>query len=207
MKGITPPEVSRFPGVRLSGMRRPLLVLLILSACVRTTPQPAPEPEPPPPPPIVVPPGCLEVFSGSWVHASDPGYRYEAQDDGGTLILVVSRVVVIDAGFSPRRFRPEPVADAGPPAPVDGGREPTSQVRVELQRTEHGFVGATLAPLTHPTGRVCEARFPTTVISCAEGGLWLETQRATALGDTCQASARPLGLFTQKHRLVRPDAG
>ncbi len=162
---------------------------------------------PPPAPPIVVPPGCLELFAGSWVHASNPGYRYEAEDDGGTLSMVVTHVVAIDAGFSPRRFRPEPVVDAGPAPATDAGQEQSSPVRVELQRTEHGFVGATIAPLTHPTGRVCEARFPTTVLSCADGGLLLETQSATALGDACQAPARPLGLLTQKHQLWRPDAG
>ena len=154
---------------------------------------------------INVPPGCLESMAGAWVHTSDPTYRYQADDDGGTLTLIVSHVAVLDAGFSPRRFRPVDggFVDAGAP---DAGPEPSS-VRVELQRTEHGFVGNTLAPLSHPTGRVCEGKFPTTVLSCAGGGMLLETQSATALGDACQAPARPLEQLTQRHQLVRPDAG
>lgn len=194
-------------------MRRRHFILLMVAACVRTTPQPPPEPPPPPRPPVLVPPGCLGSLAGAWVHASAPGYRYEGEDDGGTLTLVVSRVVVVDAGFSPRRFRPPDSAGedagvgAGAPAALDAGQEATAAVRVELQRTDHGFVGATLAPLTHPSGRICEGRFPTAVLSCADGGLLLETQSAIALGDACQAPALPLGVLTQKHQLVRPDAG
>jgi hypothetical protein len=193
---------------------RPRLSLLfLLAACVRTTPQPPPEPPAPPRPAVMVPEGCLASLSGTWVHASDPGYRYEAEDDGGTLTLVVFHVPMLDAGFSPRRFRVDAGTDAGTDAgeptdagPLDAGPAPSS-VRVELQRTANGFVGATLAPLTHPSGRLCEGRFPTTLISCADGGLLLETQSATALGDACQAPARPLGLLTQQHQLWRPDAG
>lgn len=183
-----------------------VLLLLLISACVTTTPQPPPEPPAPPRPPVMVPQGCLDSLGGPWVHATDPSYRYEGEDDGGTLTLVVTHVLTVDAGFSPRRFR---VSDAGVDAgpELDAGAPVPSAVRIELQRTGHGFVGATLAPLTHPTGRVCEGRFPTTVLSCADGGLLLESQSATALGDACQAPARPLGLLTQQHHLVRPDAG
>lgn len=196
--------------------RSRVFMVFVLAACVRTTPQPPPEPPLPPAPAVKVPEGCLDSFAGSWVHANDRSYRYEAVDDGGTLTLVVSHQPVVDAGFSPRRFRP--VADAGAPDSgvargVDAGLEPDagnltlSAVRVELERTADGFVGATLAPLVHPTGRICEARFPTRVISCADGGLLLESQSATALGDACQPPARPLGLSTRQHQLVRPDAG
>lgn len=181
--------------------------VLLLSACVRTTPQPPPAPVAPPP--IHVPEGCLEPLGGAWVHANDPAYRYVGDDDGGALVLTVFYEPVIDAGFVPRRFRdagvpdtgPEPDAgapDAGPPAPA---------ARVELNRTAQGFVGHTVATLTHPSGRACEARFPTTVLRCADGGLWLETQSATALGDACQAPARPGEQLRQQHQLVRPDAG
>ncbi len=186
-------------------LRPQFLLILSLSACVRTTPQPSPE-LPVPARKVVVPPGCLEDFAGPWVHATDPGYRYQGQDDGGTLTLIVSHVVTPDAGFSPRRFRAVDagVVDAGV---IDAGSVEASGARVELQRTAKGFVGQTIAPLTHPTGRTCEGHFPTTVLSCADGGLLLETQSATALGDACQAPARPLGLLTQKHQLWRPDAG
>lgn len=185
--------------------------LLLLAACVRTTPQPTAQPLPPRPV-FVVPPGCLEPLSGSWVHATDPGYRYEAEDDGGTLTLVVSRHRVVDAGFSPRRFRVDagPSLDAGAEelAPDAGpGPEALPSARIELERSAHGFAGATIAPLTHPSGRACEGRFATTVLSCADGGLLLQTQSATALGDACQAPARPLEQLTQDHLLVRPDAG
>jgi hypothetical protein len=183
--------------------------LLALAACVRTTPQPPPQPAVIPPA-FVVPEGCLAPLGGSWVHATDRSYRYEAEDDGGTLTLFVTHVQVIDAGFSPRRFRLtdaglDGAVDAGPEV-VDAGLPSSPWVRVELRRTASGFSGATLAPLAHPSGRVCEARFPTTVLSC-DGGLLLETQSATALGDACQAPARPLDQLTQQHRLVRPDAG
>jgi hypothetical protein len=171
----------------------------------------------------MVPEGCLDSLAGSWVHATDPGYRYEAEDDGGSLTLLVFHVPAVDAGFSPRRFRVDARVDGGidagapdagtidlptspPGALLDAGPGPSS-VRVELRRTANGFVGDTLAPLTHPSGRVCEGRFPTTLLSCADGGMLLETQSATALGDACQAPARPLGLLTQQHQLWRADAG
>lgn len=223
MEGSTPLPEARFPTlpkwrvekrrVGLVPMRGPLIIVFLLVGCVRTASQPLPE-LPPPAPKIEVPPGCLDSFAGPWIHASDPSYRYSGEDDGGTLVLTVSHVAVpLDAGFSPRRFRPvDAGVDAGMPdagtdaGTADAGVEPWA-VRVELQRTAHGFVGQTIAPLPHPTGRVCEAHFPTTVLSCADAGLLLETQSATALGDACQAPARPLGLLTQKHQLVRPDAG
>lgn len=188
-------------------MTRRCLILLLLAGCVRTTPQPPPEPLPASRP-VVVPPGCLEALGGKWIHSSDRSFRYEAQDDGGTLTLIVSRVGATDAGFSPRRFRPVKASGVktNRPALQDAGPEPSS-VRIELKRTEHGFVGETLSPLAHPTGRTCEGRFPTQVLNCADAGLLLETQSATALGDACQAPVRPLGLLTQKHQLVRPDAG
>lgn len=234
---------------------RRLGLCIALAGCVRTTPQPPP---PPPPPLINVPEGCTALLAGPWVHGVDPSYRYEAQDDGGTLTLVAFHEPVVDAGFTPRRFRPVPdagapdagrsdagsaagrldagatdggteelsvaagssdggrtdsgvavsVADAGLALEVDAGGPLPSTVRVELQRTATGFSGFTLAPLQHPSGRLCEGRFPTRVLSCADGGLLLETQAATALGDACQAPARPLEQPLQQHPLVRPpDAG
>lgn len=240
---------------------RSIAVCVGLAGCVRTTPQPPP---PPPPPAVVVPEGCTSSLAGPWVHGSDPSFRYEAEDDGGTLTLRVFHELVVDAGFTPRRFRPVPDAgsalDGGPradagtaadaglrgdagsaadggtrgdagassdggdaSAPADAGTldagvrsvdEPDagpailSTVRVELVRTANGFTGFTLAALQHPSGRMCEGRFPTRVLSCADGGLLLETQGATALGDACQAPARPFEQPLQQHPLVRPpDAG
>ncbi|HEY0880106.1 MAG TPA: hypothetical protein VGD87_01185, partial [Archangium sp.] len=191
-----------------------------------TTPQPPALP--PPPPPVKVPEGCLAPLGGDWVHASDPSYRYVGEDDGGTLTLFVTHEFAADAGFSPRRFRDAGVPAAGDAGAADAGvadggapREvgvndaglasplpaPSGRTRVELQRTGAGFVGATHALVTHPSGRQCEAKFATTVLSCADGGLILDTQSATALGDACQAPARPLEQLTLQHPLVRPDAG
>ncbi len=199
---------------------RVLLVVISFAACVRTTPQPPNAP--PPAPKFAVPEGCLDSLAGPWVHASDPSWRYVAEDDGGTLTLVLSRHFVEDAGFSPRRFRRDAgaedaglvEADAGtnPDAGTspDAGTEPlaASSIRLELRRTEHGFLGETLAPVTHPTGRTCDARFPSLVLSCADGGLLVQTQTATALGDACQAPALPQAVPSQEHLLIRPpDAG
>jgi hypothetical protein len=100
-------------------------VLMLVVACARPTPVAPPAPPPPP----NVPVGCLADLSGSWVHATDPSYRYEATDDGGTLTLVVSRFIVVDAGFRPRLFRVDAGSpDAGAPASslalhADAGRE------------------------------------------------------------------------------------
>lgn len=160
-----------------------------------------------------MPEGCAASLAGPWVHAVDPSFRYEAQDDGGTLTLVVFRDLVVDAGFVPRRFRPVP--DAGTPGAVDGGPDAglaedagtaVSTTRLELVRTGAGFVGHTFASLQHPSGRWCEVRFPTTVLDCADGGLVLETSSATAVGDTCQLPARPLEQLKQQHPLARPPA-
>jgi len=224
-------------------VRSRLALLLLLVACVRTTPQPPVLP--PPVVPVKVPEGCLAALGGEWVHATDPSYRYVGEDDGGTLTLYVTHELAVDAGFSPRRFRTASLVDAGttdagardagvadaglPDAGgvdagfvVDGRADaglgdagtalplapvPSGRTRVELQRTPSGFIGATHALVTHPSGRQCEAKFATTVLSCADGGLLLETQSATALGDACQAPARPLDQLTLQHPLVRPDAG
>jgi hypothetical protein len=187
------------------------LLIVVFVACVRTSPQPAPPPQPPAPL-VKVPEGCLSSLEGTWVHASDPSYEYLADDDGGTLSMVVKRRFVADAGFSPRRFRRP---DAGSmDADADGGLdagaldagaepEPGSSIRVELQRTAAGFVGLTLSPLTHPSGRTCEARFPTQVISCGDAGLLLETASATALGDECQPPSRPQEVPHVQHLLIR----
>lgn len=192
-------------------------------SCVTTVVPPPPEPAPPPPP-IVVPEGCLELLGGPWVHATEPSFRYLADDDGGTLTLAVERLVMPDAGFSPRRFRVDAgVTDAGAPpdagasAPPDGGgrqdggwlfAEPdggfTPTVLVTLARTPAGFVGHALTTTRHPTGRLCEVRFPTKVLACGDGGLTLETDTAAAIGDACQPPARPQGLTREVHQLVRP---
>lgn len=185
-----------------------------------------------------VPPGCLNDLSGEWVHAEDHTWHYDATDDGGSLRLVVTRAEApVDAGFRPRRFRPEVDAgldagradagfgrdagltfdagagsDAGPPADAgdaDAGLEladagPSNLVRIVLERTPSGFLGNTIAPLAHPTGRLCEVRFRTEVVSCDDAGLVLSTESSAPLGDACQLPARPQPVPAVRHLLIRP---
>ena len=70
---------------------------------------------------------------------------------------------------------------------------------------------ATLAPVLHPSGRSCEGRFETKVLSCADGGLVLQAAAATALGEECQSPPRPRPPEPLIHTLIRPapapDAG
>lgn len=207
-------------------MRWLLCGLLVLGACVRGSPQtPA---QTPPAEPVNVPDGCLAPLGGQWVHAADPSYSYAAEDDGGTLLLRAVHVARPDAGFTPRKFRrgPEPVLldpseaalallvrDAGQIDEVDAGLEPDAgpvfrpEISVELTRSAHGFTGFTLAPLLHASGRTCEGRFATRVLSCADGGLVLESEPSTSLGESCQSPAKPRGASPLQHRLERPDAG
>lgn len=210
-------------------MRWPLCVLLGLGACVRGSPQtPA---ETPPAEPVSVPEGCLEPLGGAWVHAIDQTYSYDAEDDGGTLVLRATHLAKPDAGFTPRKFRrgPEPVLlDAAEAAQAflvrdggaaddagiaDAGFEPDAgqvyrpEIRVELTRSARGFTGFTLAPLLHASGRTCEGRFATRVVSCADGGLVLESEPSTSLGESCQSPAKPRGASPLQHQLKRPDAG
>jgi hypothetical protein len=189
-----------------------LLVGIALTRCVTTSLQPTPEPSPPPPA-VLVPAGCLELQGGTWLHAADQTWRYEAEDDGGTLTLIVHHRAVVDAGFSPRRFRkPDGGVDAGLDAGTEDAGAPSDELptaRIELSRTDAGFVGATLTRFTHPTGRSCDVRFPTSVIACGDAGLTLETEESTALGDACQPPARPADVSRRQHHLRRLgiDAG
>ncbi|MGV3623227.1 MAG: hypothetical protein ACO1OB_20575 [Archangium sp.] len=210
-------------------MRWILCGLLVLGACVRGSPQtPA---ETPPAEPVNVPEGCLEPLGGAWIHATDQSYAYEGDDDGGTLVLRATHLTKPDAGFTPRKFRrgPEPVllepaeaaqayagrdggssddtgvADAG--SEPDAGAVYRPEIRVELTRTAKGFTGFTLAPLLHASGRTCEGRFATRVLSCADGGLVLESEPSTSLGESCQSPAKPRGASPLQHQLKRPDAG
>lgn len=176
-------------------------LIVLASACVRSTP-PASPPPPPAPTPVDIPPGCEAALGGPWQHSEDPTYLYEGDDDGGTLTLRVSRRAALDAGFHPRRFR----RDAGPSESVDAGLATDLPATVvELRRTSTGFFGDTLATVPHPSGRACEVRFPTRVLACGDAGLILETSAATALGDSCQAPASPLEVPRQQHTLRRPE--
>lgn len=200
-----------------------LLPILLIVSCVRATPAPPPlEPTP-----VNVPEGCAASLAGPWVYAGDDAWRYAADDDGGTLVLRVTHTARADAGFVPRTFRkgPEKVVlepaeaaqallrDAGVESPdagaPDAGEVVRADVRVELTRTPQGFSGFTLAPVLHPSGRGCEGRFETKVLSCADGGLVLQAAAATALGEECQSPPRPRPPEPLVHTLIRPapDAG
>lgn len=207
-------------------MRWLLCGLLVLGACVRGSPTPAETP--PPAEPVNVPEGCLNSLGGDWVHATDQSYSYAADDDGGTLVLRAIHVARPDAGFTPRKFRRGPeavlldaseaaqaflVRDAGVVEEPDAGFEPDAgpvyrpEIRVELTRSARGFTGFTMAPLLHASGRTCEGRFATRVLSCADGGLVLESEPSTSLGESCQSPAKPRGASPLQHQLKRPDAG
>ena len=178
-----------------------------------------------------MPEGCLESLAGPWRYAGDDAWQYDADDDGGTLVLHVTHRALPDAGFTPRKFRkgPEKVvldpadaarallsdagtvefeADAGV---ADAGEVVRADIRVELTRSPQGFSGFTLAPVLHPSGRTCEGRFETKVLSCADGGLVLQAAAATALGEECQSPPSPRPPEPLIHTLIRPgvtpDAG
>lgn len=161
-------------------MRRAAHVFLVaLSAC----PRPA-VPPPAPPAAVVKPPPdpCAADFSGSWVHAVDPTWRYEARDDGGTLELAVLRV--FDAG----------VSDAGAAA-------------IELRRGDGGFFGVVRALGGLPSGGTCPMTFPVRVTQCSDAGLSLLAAADGVVGEGCQTPARPRNPAMLEHLLTRADAG
>ncbi len=174
-------------------MLKRCLLLVLLPACVRLS-APAPA-EAPPEPPLLLPPGCEASLDGTWQHADDPAFRYEAADDGGTLTLLVRHEVTVDAGFVPRRFRAPPDAGQEEP-PVE---PPAPAARVELHRTPQGFTGYTLATLTLPGGATCDARFATRVLQC-DDALLLETLSATTVTTDCEPSEATAPI---QHRLVK----
>lgn len=201
--------------------------ILVCVSCVRATP---PAPTAPPPEPVRVPEGCLAPLAGPWRYAGDDAWQYSADDDGGTVVLHVTHTARADAGFTPRKFRKGPekmvldpadaaralLSDAGTEEVVDAGALDAGEVvradvRVELTRTPQGFAGFTLAPVLHPSGRTCEGRFETKVLSCADGGLVLQAAAATALGEECQSPPNPRPPQPLIHTLIRPaptpDAG
>lgn len=111
---------------------------------------------------------------------------------------------VTDGGAGVDGGPASPATDAGTAADgaPDAGVTPT--LFVSLVRTPGGFVGEVRSTARHPSGQVCEVRFPTKVLACGDGGLTLETDATAALGDACQPPAQPQGLTREVHRLVRP---
>jgi len=183
--------------------RSPMVLFLVVSACLQ------PPPLPPAPLPPRVPQGCLGALAGRWVLSGDATWTYDATDDGGTLELVARRAAPsLDAGFRPRRFR----LDAGtepPRPPEDGGATASASVgdvilaRIIAERTPEGFVGATRAPARDAQGRDCQASFRTEILECGDAGLLLKTEPSVELDERCQANRHDAPPSFVEHRLVR----
>ena len=176
-----------------------LLLQVWGASCANAPPAPTPEVAAP-----KVPAGCLADLSGHWVH-DDSAWRYDAVDDGGTLSLTVFHQFTPDAGPRWRQFtRPK---DGGTAVAklLDAGQAVSASPAafVILNRTSAGFIGESIAMVSHPVGRTCEARFKTEVLSCGDGGLTLRSQSEIALGDVCQAPANPQPTVSLEHHLVR----
>ena len=179
--------------------------LLALCSCVRAPPLPAPA-NAPPPQPVVIPRECEALQGGTWRHAIDSRFRYEASDDGGALALWVFFTPALDEGRPARRFSRDgglawlvPALDAGVgggESPIDGGRPPIAQL--VLRRTPMGFVGVVNAD----DAGACA--FPARIVTCEPGALVLET---IARQPRDCSLARDAGWTS--HRLLRAgfDAG
>ncbi|MBX7116777.1 MAG: hypothetical protein K1X64_20795 [Myxococcaceae bacterium] len=138
---------------------------------------------------FTIPPGCADNFSGLWVHSDDDSYTYQAEDDGGTLVLSAYRAWPLDGG----------ALDAGAPALA---------AQVLLRRTAQGFKGTTQAQAVHPLGgRTCPVTFATEVTHCDDGGLTLRSATLTSLGEACQPDPSTVSPIMLEHRLARADAG
>lgn len=181
-------------------MTRRLAMVFLLSACLRSPPQP------PPRSPPQVPRGCLNPQAGHWVLLGDPSFVYDGVDDGGALQLTAHREPpAIDAGFRPRRFRP----DAGADPAVDGGigevksRTEAPLAVIVLDRTPKGFFGTTRARLTDAQGQDCEVSFHTELLECGDAGLRLKTEPFADLDEGCQVLQPPTPTSFVEHRLVR----
>ena len=155
------------------------LALLLLGACSAprgpATVAPAPQSAVP-----RVPAGCERNFSGTWIHAQSPAWRYEAQDDGTTLRMTVH-------------------------APPADGAEGTV---LELQRTPEGFLGYAEALVATPGGGPpCRVRFATEIAAC-EGETLLVRSAATASVDArCRMPTPPSPAPRLEHTLRRLAAG
>ncbi|MCI0573108.1 MAG: hypothetical protein L0Y66_20375 [Myxococcaceae bacterium] len=161
-------------------MPRRLLLLLLpaaLSGCPRAPPE-----EDRGPAPVRIPEGCEAPLGGEWRHADVPSWRYSGEDDGGTLVLVVSR--------------------AGP----DGGegQAPGAGPRIELHRTGEGFRGRVVDSSFGPGDTPCTVTFPTEVLACGDGGLTLSTTSATVVDEQCRPAPQTTPVRREVHRLVRP---
>ena len=142
-----------------------------------------PSPVPPPSAPPRVPAGCEANLTGTWQHATVPGWRYEVTDDGATVHMRV---------FAP------------PAAGAEGAT-------VELRRTPDGFLGQAESLVATPGGPPCRVKFDAEVLACQLGALELRSAASASVDARCRMPAgEAMGPMLQ-HRLVRapaaPDAG
>jgi hypothetical protein len=157
---------------------RPALLLLALAlACAAPAPTPAPIVLTPPAP--TPHDACRDDLSGLWRQAGEDGFRYQATDDGGVLLLEARR------------------------DPGDGGA--VSSASLFLQRSLGGFVGAVGAPRLSADGG-CVALFPAEVVSCADGGLVLATVDRMRVDAACRPVAPGARTLHRLERVVS-DAG
>jgi hypothetical protein len=155
---------------------RLLLVLACAAGC--TSPRPVQPPTPPPSAPARIPPGCEALLTGTWLHATVPGWRYEATDDGTTVRMQV--------------FPPPSVAGEGS--------------TVELRRTPDGFVGQAESLVATPGGPPCRARFDAELLACEPGALVLRSVASASVDARCRMPTGELPGPLLQHRLVRPSA-
>ncbi|MBK7863883.1 MAG: hypothetical protein IPJ65_35805 [Archangiaceae bacterium] len=128
---------------------------------------------------------CSVDLSGWYVHATDPSWRYQGRDDGGTLELSVWRTF-----------------DGGAPA-FDAG----STVSLTLWRGDGGFAGEVRALGGLPSGQTCPMSFPVRVTRCDDAGLALLAAADGVIGEGCVTPARPRNPAMLEHVLTRADAG
>ena len=153
---------------------------LLFFGCPKQVPDAAPPPPPPAAPAFNVPAGCEKPIDGTFVHAQNPSYRYRADDDGGTLLLVVER----------------PMNDGGA-QPEDGG------TFIALTRTATGFHGASVADAFTQRGTRCRVSFPTELLACGDGGLLLRAASSGAVDEQCREPTNAQPSARMEHRLVR----
>jgi hypothetical protein len=164
-------------------MRR-FLALAPLAICLCACPRPLPTLTPPvePPAPVRIPSGCGHNLTGSYQHASNSTYRYEAEDDGESLSLVIERLGP-DGGLVPIQ------SDGGP--------------SLQLARTPKGFVGLATGTGFTSAGHPCPVTFATELIECNDGGIVLRTAASASINDACQSPQTGPPPVQVIHRLIR----
>ena len=138
-----------------------------------------------------IPDGCHADLSGEYRHAVDAAFRYQARDDGTTLLLHVQRPQAAQA--------PDAAAAA-----ADGGTgAAAAATTVTLTRTPKGFVGAATGVGLLRAAQRCEVQFPTEVVRCDRDVLVVRSACCATVSETCQAAPAGEAPRLLEHRLVR----